>query len=353
MAGLVAQVTGRVLVLPPPSAFYLLDFGPGRLRLPAEMVAQSTTTRVEGLINLEQMKAVWPTLTAEEFETEAGHSWDVAKTSAAQVDTSGICDVEAYKKIEDPVLLLDGQDGDRREGFMCSNWANLGEPKTQMVLKDSAAAAREWSLLTHGFVWHDDVFRIAARAVCALGLFKYNAVHARYGDFQFKESRQDQAALGDAWEDVFQMAPKLYIASDEPERFAEHFSLTGVDVYTFDRVVEEFGLKELLPEISDERWFKLTGLIEQTICAFSAIFVGSQKSTFSAYIDVMRIRAQAPYPHTLAHTSEVPAELSSQFGKTFHSWQRDGFFSKVHRQTFGAGDVFGELVDYRCWHDCE
>merc|ERR1719217_868940 len=63
-SGLIAQGTGRTLVLPPPSKMYLLDWG----EMKGGHRDTDTTTLVEDIINLAQLKANVPTLTAKEFE---------------------------------------------------------------------------------------------------------------------------------------------------------------------------------------------------------------------------------------------------------------------------------------------
>merc|ERR1712232_1095320 len=57
-----------------------------------------------------------------------------------------------------------------------------------------------------------------------------------------------------------------------------------------------------------ERWFKLMGPIEELICTYSRLFVGTQHSSFSGHIMRMRIHTQAPNTQRLFHTGpETPA----------------------------------------------
>jgi hypothetical protein len=127
MTGVVAQATKRTLVLPPASKMYLLDYGPGMTRMPQEMKETETTTLVEDLINLEQLKRILPTLTAEEFETKTGTTWEAASGKAAQVDIAHMCSLTAYQAVDDKFLFMPGE-GPRREGFSCGEWAMKGGP---------------------------------------------------------------------------------------------------------------------------------------------------------------------------------------------------------------------------------
>ena len=179
MTGLIAQATNRTLVLPPPWKMYLLDWGPGRQRLPAELKSgtpsgDATKTAAEDLINLAQLKANLPTLTAEEFEKEAGISWDAAKTESGRVGTGDVCKYSSYKSLSDKrFVFLEGND---REGFSCGDWSMRGGPTAEMKAGNNVGE-RDWSLLTHGFVWHKDVFDIASHVVNFLGIFGYSALH--------------------------------------------------------------------------------------------------------------------------------------------------------------------------------
>merc|ERR1712176_1615389 len=141
-----------------------------------------------------------------------------------------VCELSAYQDLQDRFIFLEGQN---REAFKCGEWWVRGGP-TEQLKGDPLFGEKDWALLTHGFVWHKDVFDIAAHVVNFLGIFEYNALHARYNDFQYQSERQDPSLIWDRWESVFKSAPKLYVASDDPERIMTLRQMAGIEVYTFD-----------------------------------------------------------------------------------------------------------------------
>merc|ERR1719181_1894924 len=82
-SGLIAQSTGRTLVLPPRAKMYLLDHGFGARRPPSGQ--EFAGTLVEELLNLAQLKGNIPTLTAQEFKKKTGLSWRKALLDAKQL----------------------------------------------------------------------------------------------------------------------------------------------------------------------------------------------------------------------------------------------------------------------------
>jgi len=81
-SGLIAQATGRTLVLPPRSKMYLLDWGDMQ-RAPSKR--EQSGTLVEELLNLMQLKGNIPTLTAKEFEDRTGLTWRKALLQGQQL----------------------------------------------------------------------------------------------------------------------------------------------------------------------------------------------------------------------------------------------------------------------------
>jgi hypothetical protein len=335
MTGLIAQATKRTLVLPPAWKMYLLDWGPGRQRLPSEM-ADNTTTAAEDLINLAQLKANLPTLTADEFLQEAGTSWHEATKAAARVGEAVACKFSTYEELKDQRFVF--LDGELREGFACAEWWKRGGP-TELVKTEDKIGDRDWSLLTHGFVWHKDAFDIAAKVVNFLGIFEYNALHARYNDFQYTESRQGAAHIWDKWEDAFKSAPKIYVASDEPEKIKALKRMEGVELFTFEDMLQTV-LKDVKPQYSPSRWFKLTGPVEELICTYAKIFVGTKDSSFSGHIDRMRIHAQAPVTQMLTHTNPVELE---ELLPDIHAWENSSGKLQIARPYPSHGDTFLQI----------
>merc|ERR1712232_1385765 len=160
-----------------------------------------------------------------------------------------------------------------------------------------------WALLTHGFVWHSYAFSIASKVIGYLGLFEYNALHGRYGDLQYQEVKTRPSQIFQNWPSLLEGVKFLYISSDNPELF---------DTVDFGRVqpirwADLFTAKtgELLNterrKYTPERWFKLTGPVEELICTYSKLFIGTRASSFSGHIERMRIHAKAPVQRVLTH----------------------------------------------------
>jgi len=332
-AGLIAKRSGRTLVLPPASPIYLLDVGPTeqygdviKERRP-KLFNKGSKTMVEDLINLKQLKGRLATLTWEEFEQKTGKNWRDAKKASKDMAEAKEChdlDGALQRHAKDEIIFFDGK---KRQPFDCGEFWKLGGPRDEMrsKLKD-----QDWALLTHGFVWHQDAFNIASKVVHYLGFWRYNALHARYGDLQFKESRQEPSDIFTKWPALLQDGAKVYVASDAPEKF----KTAGDHVFVWDDFFSEKTGKLLAEEklkYEPERWFKLTGLVEELICTYSNLFVGTQASTFTGHIQRMRLHADSPNRKPYYHTAPEPVAV-----KMIR-------FKPIQRQAFDKGNVFLQL----------
>merc|ERR1712232_1101257 len=193
-------------------------------------IRHNTNTKIEDLINLAQLKTQIPTMTWAEFQKQTGLSWREVTAKAVKVSNPSSCRIAPYKLLKDKQFLyMEGQQ--RREGFSCGEWWSRGAPKDTMRQQMTQL---DWGVLTHGFVWHDDIFRLAARRVEHLGIFSYIAVHARYNDFQFKEARKSQEQIFEELKPLLTLTKTLYIASDESDRFKNAGLKYGVRVVTYD-----------------------------------------------------------------------------------------------------------------------
>jgi len=133
MCGIVARATGRIFVLPPAERMYLLDFGPmnEKRRLG---IRHNTKTKIEDLIDLEQLRTQVHTMTWAEFQQQTGLSWKQATSKAVKVANPGSCRIDPYKELKEHKFLY--MNGDqRREGFTCGEWYSKGGPKDMMPCK--------------------------------------------------------------------------------------------------------------------------------------------------------------------------------------------------------------------------
>lgn len=308
MSGLVALHTNRTLVLPPKAGIYLLDYGPWNQALVGDSSGWTGKTAVEDLIDVHQLKGVLPTLTAEEFEAEAGMSWQQARESsemaAPQQDYSASCHFSNWDSLESKFIFMDGKQ--RREGFSCGEWWLRGGPRPELRQE---LTEEHWGLLRHGFVWHPDAFAIAAKAVHHLGLFDFMAVHARYGDFVEHQSQRSPDEIYDNWRPLLANASALYVATDRQEKFEGFAERHGVKLVMWpDLFTDATGgaLTEVKKQFTPERFFKLTGPVEELICTYARVFVGTDRSSFTGHIQRMRVHADPPVSMRLVHTDGNP-----------------------------------------------
>jgi hypothetical protein len=343
MTGVVAQRTNRTLVLPPAQKIYLLDYGPlnGRDSLKTSSFDGSSETKVEDLINLEQLKANLPTLTWDEFHEKTGLSFMEAKAKAEQVRGTGCRAFHEFQEVQSDILYMDGQG--LRQGFSCGDWAKQGGPVSNWRGK---MTDKNWALLTHGFVWHPDAFSIASKVVNFLGIFQYNALHGRYGDLQYQDVKTRPENIFHNWPSLLEGVKTLYIASDNPEKFdsldvGKVRALKWEDLFT-----EKTGnlLESEKAKYTPERWFKLMGPVEELICTYSKLFVGTRLSSFSGHIERMRIHSKAPVQEVHVHdTPENPGEIQ----KILSVW--DERESRYQRHDRSSGDVFLEFTPWEAF----
>jgi len=309
MIGLVAFHSNRTLVLPPKSRMYLLDFGPWNQALVGDTSNWTGSTRVEDLIDVTQLKGVLPTLTVEEFEAEAGVKWEQARYEAEKAPPQGGHPLSDWSALAGKFVFMSGEN---REGFDMGQWWLQGGPRDEVRPEMTEV---DWGLLRHGFVWHQDVFSIAAKAVQYLGLFDYVALHARYGDFAEKQSQRTPDQIYENWRPLIANASAMYVATDRQAQFDGFAQRHGVklvmwpDLFTAATGGVLSADKQLY---TPERFFKLMGPVEEVICTFAKVFVGTDRSSFSGHIQRMRIHADAPVPQRLTHTDGSPGTLADR-----------------------------------------
>merc|ERR1719487_379651 len=98
-------------------------------------------------------------------------------------------------------------------------------------------------------------------------------------------------------------------------------------------------LAEVVQTYSPNRLSNLAGSVEQLICTYGRIFIGSEKSTFTGYIERMRLYAQAPTHATyikyagidasdkglrLFHDDPVNPVVQKQVEEQIKQWENNG-----------------------------
>jgi len=127
-----------------------------------------------------------------------------------------------------------------------------------------------------------DLLEVAWKIIQTIGPQNYSAVHARRQDFklQYKTEYLEPETVSGNVQALIESNETIYLASDEGDvdfysRFARKFP---------DRVVR---LSNFQPLLEGTKEWQLP-MIEQLICAYGRIFVGTRLSTFSAYITRIR-----------------------------------------------------------------
>jgi len=347
---MVAKFTNRTLVLPPAKPWYLLDWGPRPSELVPESLENGQTKTVMGdLLNLQQMMANVPTLLPEEFEKLRGESWEKAAEKATIITRKHQHNCQegpAYRLVTATYLMMGeirpkGSEKERREGFFCADWAVYGGPKDS-IKKEAGVIG--YSMLMHGFVWHEDAFNIASVVVNYLGIFGYRAVHARYNDFKIQHPELIKAA--DEVKDLLLPwlsleGPKtLYVATDDAALF-EGLSVPGLRIVMWkDLFVGSTGavLNGIKASFTPARWFKFIGIVEMLICTYAESFVGTHLSTFSGHIMVMRMHARAPVTRRMVITTALPID---DIKADLRKWKKNPVLDGPRPQS--EGDEFRRL----------
>jgi len=312
VAGVIALQTGRTLILPPATALYLIDRGPTYFHPPIK----GSKSKMEDFINLSQLQLGLPALSFNTFRTthskELGIDQDLsdqevlnAFESHPEIKTISpsrpeLCDLFRYQyEREHKFLYVKHVKGGRL--FSCSRWWDLGQPELTFNEHAWPLSALATSLLQNNFVWHEEVFELAAPIVNDLGILKYNSLHARYGDLQFKTSKQPAESIAAKWF-LSDRGRKLfgnntlYIATDNMgdsliQAFRQRVIVAKWSKDYFEN--PNSPIAGLIKQKGALRIHQLKGPVEQLVCAFGKIFLGTKFSTFSGHINQLRMRVQA------------------------------------------------------------
>eukprot|EP00747_Dinoflagellata_sp_TGD_P165001 gnl/TRDRNA2_/TRDRNA2_185737_c0_seq1.p1 gnl/TRDRNA2_/TRDRNA2_185737_c0~~gnl/TRDRNA2_/TRDRNA2_185737_c0_seq1.p1 ORF type:complete len:492 (+),score=84.65 gnl/TRDRNA2_/TRDRNA2_185737_c0_seq1:41-1516(+) len=394
MAALAAYNSNRTLVYPPRQTLYLVDKEPSGLDYFVNMDRVKAGMSVLSLREfLLKEKARLPGLPEVLFDWAAKgedekfprKAWSQVRkekfTNVGSDVDQEVCNMEKYRSYlqADNLLYVDP---DKSRGFFsCGNWPNVGEPKFTKgrFSKRWNAPDSSFALLRNHFVWHDDAFDIASRVVEHLGIFNYISMHARYGDFQFQANKNaTHTLLSNGWLSLLQTqststarmraragasrgkaaygavrhwlndrggSRTIYVATDETTKdYLKPFQEKNLTVVRWQELLEDAHagkgpLKDVVKKYSPERLYNLAGIAEQLICTFGRVFIGSEKSTFSGYIERMRLYAGAPTHATyikyagvkpsdtglrLFHNYPSEASVEAKIEAQLAEWDRTG-----------------------------
>jgi len=206
-AGIIAYETGRTLVIPPKMPFYLIDWGAPPFQPPEP----DSKSQMSDFLNMHQLADGLHVVTFDEFRQQNNFpahlsDIDVLKSLADRSDavtiTEDICDLQTYSTHDENMLYVNNPNKDASVGrlFGCTDWQELGD--VHLTSREQIDSDAHVSLLRNHFVWHEEVFELAGPIIEQLGMFQYNALHYRFGDLQFTESKQSPSSIAEKYFDT-------------------------------------------------------------------------------------------------------------------------------------------------------
>mmetsp|Transcript_4025 Transcript_4025/g.8643 ORF Transcript_4025/g.8643 Transcript_4025/m.8643 type:complete len:537 (+) Transcript_4025:1606-3216(+) len=358
---LMAWLTRRTLVLPPPAGWYLIDFGPMK-RMQRDSHERSYTEYKE-FFDMEHLQAAVPVISAEEFVRREGDILDLpASLKEADFKThDGERAWKSWLKSEDPefrkslgwsplskvimfpsIASVEAQfPGGPPRDFIhhremveltpeiysapivsfpsCKDngdFRYLVQVNTFAAFADEALSRSYKRMLRDNIHYRALVFDIAARVIRELGPFKFSALHIRRNDLQYKEVFLSGQETLENVRPLLKTGEKLYIATDETDsEFFRPFS-QDFEVYQWKDFFGPRG-NYALRGVDIPR--KLEGCVEQAICALGRVFAGTLESTFSSYIFRLRGYYHAPntevYFHTLKYSGNVMRDRARTYSR--------------------------------------
>jgi len=336
---LMAWVTKRTLVLPPPEGWYLIDFGP----IKRGGSYSKGQTDFKEYFDMEHMMKGISVLTAKEFYEKEKSRLSLPDKFGGDALTRKNDEWKAYlfnnfggqawtplkNVILDPSVqeYMRNPHGNKKDDLMkgkrpidfgqdllsktvihfpsChgphgdqGDYRFLGQISNAVLFADRTKEIefkRFWKNFIH---YPPQVFEAASHMIARMGLFSYTAIHIRRNDLQYKEVFQNAQATLRNIDAFLYPGETLYVATDETNDGFFDALREKHKVYQWKDVVD--AAKGI--QYSE----KVINIIEQTICTGGRLFFGTQKSTFSSYIFRMRGYVGAPdtneYWHNIHYT---------------------------------------------------
>jgi hypothetical protein len=327
----IAAITGRTLVLPPAKPWYLINIGP------IEGGEPGGVTHIGDVIDIPALAKSIRILTTEEFILEASEHLNIpaehrTAVPSTEVDALAIRDnkwsdwlyenteiirwnpydsiicIPNVESVGDPSNSLESnlteayRDGRNLVEFTPrmnasavlhfpsrNGLRSLGPVATMLGSINPIIPKTGRRLLKQHVRYRPEIFEIANQLISTLGFSKFNALHIRRNDFQYKQTRLNAEIISSNVKPIFNTTLPLYIATDESsEEFIEVFSKDH-QVYLWQDILDATEISTEIPRL----W---VGPIEQLVCAASNQFAGTDLSTFSSYIH--RIRGYKDGPDT-------------------------------------------------------
>ena len=284
MVGL-AWLTGRTLVIPPPTPLYLLGDEPLSLL---------------DFFDLDVLKRHVDVQTAEEFAPEAatheafhrkmverGHSmqWNAVEDVLLHPADAMTTRFELIPRLRGrrPVALLEPEQECEILYFPMNHEHRMfGVFETFFMFADPENERRLRTLMRDSIRYRPEILRLAEIAVESgpLAGTDYAAMHARRGDFQYEETRIGGVDIVRHTENLYSVGETLYLATDETEEEPLRALRERYRVVQF---------ADLPPEVVSQTPYHWVGIVETLVCAAApGRFAGTRLSTFSSRIATLR-----------------------------------------------------------------
>jgi len=317
-----AILTGRVLVIPPASPWYLIDWGPITRGKQSKGKNELVTDFAE-IFNMKALNSAMPCgiLTHEEFYNKESKNlnipentknsdknwkeWVRKQAGITEKDKVIIC-----KDKQDKIKGLDfkisekwdfsNDDKDYKYSDKLKNATLLHQPvswNTRFLCKiydkslviDNNILDYYLNIIKKGVRYSEEIFQIAEDIVKLLGGFaKYSSFHIRRNDLQYKDVFIDSDNSYNNIKKILLKGENIYIATDEMKNdFFKAFENNGHKVFKWDDVTYKKDGPSYTKNTNKKINPKLEGMIEQIVCASGRNFIGTEMSTFSDYIRIL------------------------------------------------------------------
>ena len=291
-----AWITGRTLVLPPESRFYLLGEQPRLL---------------EDFLDLDALRRHIPVLTAKEFTSAARAGHDIASHEAYHDFMRSRSFMPPWNGLENILLFpsqalqmrpelkarLAGPLQTRRQPIALPTQAEdceilyfpmnpdhrmFGVAECFFLFGDARFERSARRLLRDAIRYRPDIISLAEAALNSAPLCgtRYSAMHVRRGDFQYDKTQIAAEQIVRNTQALLSSQQPVYVATDEADAAFLDAVRERFQVVTFH------GLPGEIVRNTPHHW---CGIVETLICAAApGRFIGTRLSTFSARIATLR-----------------------------------------------------------------
>jgi len=343
-AVVIAAITGRTLVIPPPRPWYLINIGP------IDGGQPGGETYLGDVFDLHALSQAIPIISTEKFIEQASehlaiptefHSYTLQQNNTKLSDVHKewsdwlfasstnipwnpydtlVCtpSIEAANAaVPLPEYYVDGRNLVEFSPWMKASpvlhlpsnheYRSLGPVATMLASDKPELPTMARRLLKNNVRYRTEMFQIANQLIAAIGFQQFNAMHVRRNDFQYKQTRLNAEEILQNVSPLFDSSLPLYIATDETSKEFNQVFSQGRKVFLWQDVCDAANLDIEIP-------IAWVGTIEQLICVAAKEFAGTDLSTFSTYIH--RLRGYINGPDTQCYYHSVDNHDHDSKGST-------------------------------------